>query len=52
MGEPESEGIADAYRFYYKGITDAKVLEDATDGRIIGRWKVKFREPKPGFAVE
>lgn len=41
-----------AYRFYYKGITDAKVLEDATDGRIIGRWKVKFREPKPGFTTE
>ena len=40
------------YRFYYKGIADAKVLEDATDGRIIGRWKVKFREPKPGFTTE
>lgn len=41
-----------AYRFYYKGIADSKVLEDATDGRIIGCWKVKFREPKPGFTTE
>lgn len=40
------------YRFYYKGIADSKVLEDATDGRIIGCWKVKFREPKPGFTTE
>lgn len=35
------------YRFYYKGTTDAKVITDVT-GTTIGRWKVKFREPKPG----
>ncbi|MCD7938658.1 MAG: hypothetical protein LUH50_00425 [Bacteroides intestinalis] len=35
------------YRFYYKGTTDAKVITDVT-GATIGRWKVKFREPKPG----
>ena len=39
------------YRFYYKGTTDAKVITDVT-GTTIGRWKVKFREPKPGFTTE
>lgn len=34
------------YRFYYKGATDAKVLI-GVDGKTIGCWKVKFREPKP-----
>lgn len=36
------------YRFYYKGATDAKVLI-GVDGKTIGRWKVKFREPKPSI---
>nr|DAP94169.1 MAG TPA: hypothetical protein [Caudoviricetes sp.] len=40
------------YRFYYKGTTDAKVSTDITDGRIVGRWKMKFREPKPGLPTE
>ena len=35
------------YRFYYKGTTDSKIITDVT-GTTIGRWKVKFREPKPG----
>ena len=39
------------YRFYYKGTTDAKVITDVA-GNTIGRWKVKFREPKPGFTTE
>lgn len=39
--------LSATYRFYYKGITDAKVITDVT-GTTIGRWKVKFREPKPG----
>lgn len=36
------------YRFYYKGATDAKVLI-GVDGKTIGCWKVKFREPKPSI---
>ena len=40
------------YRFYYKTATDAKVSADITDGRIVGRWKMKFREPKPGLTTE
>lgn len=40
--------LSGTYRFYYKGVTDAKVLADASDGTTIGCWKVKFREPKPG----
>ena len=39
------------YRFYYKGTTDSKIITDVT-GTTIGRWKVKFREPKPGFTTE
>ena len=40
------------YRLYYKTATDAKVSADITDGRIVGRWKMKFREPKPGLTTE
>lgn len=35
------------YHMYYTGSTDAKIITDRVDGRTVGRWKVKFREPKP-----
>lgn len=46
------KGLPGTYRLYYKGSTDAKVLTDAVDGRTMGRWKVKLREPKPGGTTE
>lgn len=40
--------LAGTFRFYYKGISDAKLLQDKMDNRVFGCLKMKFREPKPG----
>lgn len=42
------KGLASAYKFYYKSATDADIVTDATGGIAVMKWKVKFREPKPG----
>ena len=42
------KGLPRTYRFYYKEASETKLVEDKTDGRVVGCWKVKFREPKPG----
>ena len=42
------KGLAAEYNVYYKSATEADILTDALDGTAIAKWKVKFREPKPG----
>lgn len=42
------KGLSAEYSVYYKSATDAVILTDALDGTAVAKWKVKFREPKPG----
>ena len=42
------KGRTSAYKFYYKSSSDFDTVTDVSGGMVVERWKMKFREPKPG----
>ena len=42
------KGKTSAYKFYYKSSSDFDTVTDVAGGTVVERWKMKFREPKPG----
>ncbi len=42
------KGRTSAYKFYYKSSSDFDTVTDVSGGIVVERWKMKFREPKPG----
>nr|DAE18525.1 MAG TPA: hypothetical protein [Myoviridae sp. ctgpD8] len=42
------KGKTSAYKFYYKSSSDFDTVTDVASGMVVERWKMKFREPKPG----